>query len=220
MRSEWKMVAATTAFAGVHSLLATRRAKEAAARVAGVERRAAYYRLFYSAQSVVTFGALLAYGASLPRHEVYRVRGPAAAAMRAGQAAGAAYLLWSIRHADFAHFAGFASAAAARAGRPLPPEPEAQSPTSSPALRMTGPFRLSRHPMNAAQLAFFWLTPRMTSRRLAFNLLATAYSVAGSWLEDRRLASRYGPAFDAYRRDVPLLLPSTAGACSPSLMAS
>jgi protein-S-isoprenylcysteine O-methyltransferase Ste14 len=112
-----------------------------------------------------------------------------------------------MRHADFAHFTGLASAAAARDGRPLPPEPEAQSPTSAPSLRMTGPFRLSRHPMNAAQLAFFWLTPRMTSRRLAFNLLATAYSIGGSWLEDRRLATRYGPAFEAYRDEVPLLVP-------------
>jgi protein-S-isoprenylcysteine O-methyltransferase Ste14 len=212
MRTEWKMAAATVAFAGVHSLLATRRAKDAAARAVGTRARAGYYRLFYNAQSVATFGALLAYGASLPRETVYRVRGPAAALLRAGQGASLGYLGWGMLHVDFPHFAGFTSAAAARAGHPLPPEPEAQSPAPDDdgVLRMTGPFAQSRHPMNAAFLAFFWLTPAMTSRRLGFNVVTAAYALAGSWLEDRRLASRWGPAFDAYRREVPFFLPSAS----------
>lgn len=43
----WRLAAATALFLGVHSLLASRPAKEAAARLLGERCRNAFYRLSY-----------------------------------------------------------------------------------------------------------------------------------------------------------------------------
>src|SRR4051812_5328200 len=84
-RNTIKVAAATAAFGLVHSALASRRAKRAAARTFGERNRNGLYRVFYLAQSVVTFGMLAAYIRTLPNRELYRVRGPAAWLMHAGQ---------------------------------------------------------------------------------------------------------------------------------------
>ena len=93
MHTAWKIGLATAAFAVVHSALASDRAKRFAASAIGERRRDAGYRLFYVGQSVLTFGLLVAYGARLPSRTLYRVRGPAALALRAGQAAGLLHLV-------------------------------------------------------------------------------------------------------------------------------
>ena len=56
-------------------------------------------------------------------------------------------------------------------------------------------------------LPVLWATPHMTFRRLGFNLVATAYLAAGSFHEERRLARRYGEAYERYRRSAPFFVP-------------
>jgi hypothetical protein len=69
------MALATVAFALIHSALASRAAKRAAAAVAGERRAHAAYRLFYVGQSLLTFSLLLAYGRRLPAQTLYRRSG-------------------------------------------------------------------------------------------------------------------------------------------------
>ncbi len=76
-------------------------------------------------------------------------------------------------------------------------------------LRATGPHCHSRHPLNAAMPLVVWFNPRMTANLLAFNLVATAYLVVGSALEEARLRSAFGDQYEAYlRRGIPFYLPS------------
>ena len=69
-RSMIKVMAATAAFGLVHSALASRSTKRAAANRFGERNRNGLYRVFYLAQSAVTFGMLAAYIRRQPSKEV------------------------------------------------------------------------------------------------------------------------------------------------------
>ncbi|GIZ50262.1 methyltransferase family protein [Noviherbaspirillum aridicola] len=211
MHTAARTAIATLAFAVIHSALATRQAKRAAASLLGAERAAAAYRVFYVAQGLLSFGALAAYCASLPTRTVYRIRGPGALLMRAGQAAGALQLLSGLREIGFRRWAGIDRLQAWRRGLALPAAPAAQGPECGDdgMLLAGGPFRYSRHPLNFAGVPLFWLTPHMTTRRLAFSAVGSAYLMIGSLHEEARLREAYGGAYDAWLRSgVPFFWPA------------
>lgn len=211
MQTIVRMALATATFAVVHSALATRTAKRAAGTLVGETRRDAGYRVFYVGQSLLTFGALIAYAASLPKRTMYRITGPAALLLRSGQITGVLFLLSGLREVGFARWSGLRNLLAYRAGQPIPPGPVAQGPEMQDNGRLTvnGPFRWSRHPLNFAGIPIFWLTPHMTTRRFGFNVLSTIYFILGSMHEEVRLRDAYGSVwanrisradYDAYRK--------------------
>jgi hypothetical protein len=210
-RSVLKTAAAATAFAAVHSALASRPAKRAARRLLGDRAFDGLYRPLYVAQSVATTAALGAYVLGLPDRPLYRVRGPAAGLMRLGQLAGLGLMAWGTREVGLGRLTGARGLAAWAAGAEhVPPPVEAQGPAPGDdgAMRATGPFRLSRHPLNLAALPVLLLQPRMTANGLTLGALAAAYAVVGSRHEERRLRAAYGERYDAYQRSgVPFLLP-------------
>lgn len=105
-------------------------------------------------------------------------------------------------------------------GAPAHPVPVAQGPEldeETGQLRIRGPFTISRHPLNLAPLVPFWLTPHLTTRRLAFNLVGTAYLILGSFHEERRLGAVYGEEYSRYRASsVPFYLPGTRHPARPN----
>jgi methanethiol S-methyltransferase len=234
-----RVAAGTVAYGVVHSALASRQAKDAAARLLGRRQRNGLYRALYNGQAVVTFAVFLWYVARLPDRELYRASGRLALAMRLGQAAALVYAVAVARTVGLGGITGLAGLVAwvrSRAGvqtrpapeanlradarvaaRPgqergaaVPPEPEAQGPSlaADGRLRVAGPFRWSRHPLNFAPVPVFWLAPRMTLKRAVFSAVATAYLVLGSWHEEARLGRAYGEVYRAYRRSgVPFFVP-------------
>lgn len=196
---------ATAAFAVVHSLLASRAVKEGVARrLLGDRARAGWYRVFFNAQAVATFGALALLGRRLPDRELYDVRGPLRGVLRAGQLGGLLFGAWAAREVGLARMSGVPSLRAWwRGDAVVPPEPEAQGPAPDPRtgrLRTGGPFAVSRHPLNLMPLPVLWLQPRMTANLAAFNVVATFYLALGSRHEERRLRAAHGDAYEAYRR--------------------
>ena len=72
---------------------------------------------------------------------------------------------------------------------------------------MRGPYRYIRHPRYAFLLVLFWSTSRLTSDRLLFDLLWTAWVIAAVHWEERDLLAAFGEPYRQYQRAVPMLVP-------------
>lgn len=209
-----KIVVATIVYAAVHSLLASRAAKRFATSVVGEHNYRAFYRPFYVAQATVTTGALFLYMAGSNTPTLYRVRGLPALCVRSGQVLALCHLYAGLREVGLLRITGVDSMLLRMHGAAVPDAPVAQGPEADIAtgtLAAGGPFRWSRHPLNLSAVPLVWLTPKLTTGRLAFNLLATLYLVLGSWHEELRLHAAYGRKYSAYvRSGVPFFLPLPA----------
>jgi hypothetical protein len=199
-RSMLKVAAATAVFGLVHSALASRTAKRAAVRRFGERNRNGLYRVFYLAQSAVTFGMLAAYIRRQPSRELYRIEGPLAFLMHAVQAGALVYATSAAGQVGIRRIIGLESLERWLGDGPVPPEPPAQGPALDDEGKMhaAGPFAWSRHPLNFAPLPILWLWPRMTTSLLAFNTAATIYLMIGSLHEEARLKGAFGEDYDAY----------------------
>ncbi len=207
-----KTAAATAAYGLVHSVLADRATKEAVARWVGDARYRGLYRAFYQGQSVATLVGLVAYVRSLPDRELYHARGPAAWALRGGQAAALAAAAWAIAATGPGRFTGLGNLAAWASGSgEIPEAPEGHGPYPEPdgSLPVTGPFRHTRHPVHLAFPLVTWLQPRMTANLLAYNVVATVYFILGAAREEARLRDAVGRPYEEYQGSgVPFLIPS------------
>lgn len=205
-----KMAAATIGFALLHSVLASRQAKQAAGRLVGKPAVDEGYRLFYSVQAMLSFVALVGYGARLPSKTLYALSGPPAWILRGGQCLGLLHLYCAASQVGIARLIGWENLNARRTGRPALPGPLAQGPEldASRQLMTGGVYAWSRHPLNFSGIPIFWLTPRMTDKRLVFNLASTAYFILGSMHEAARLRAGYGDKYRDYERSgVPFYWP-------------
>jgi len=210
-RSMLKVAAATAVFGLVHSALASRSAKRAAASTFGERNRNGLYRVFYIAQSAITFGILANYIRRQPSRELYRVEGPLTLLMHAVQAGALVYATSAAGQVGFRRITGIESFLAWLGDGPVPPEPEAQGPAldDEGQQHAAGPFAWSRHPLNFAPLPVLWLWPHMTTSLLAFNTVATIYLVVGSLHEESRLREAFGDDYDAYLSSgIPFYVPA------------
>ena len=212
-RSMFKVMAATALYGLFHSAVASLAAKRGAARAFGPRHRNGLYRVFYILQSFVTFALLGAYAWRQPNRPLYRVRGPLAALMHAGQVVAVLYATWAARQVGLRRITGLQSFWAWLRGHQPPPEPEAQGPALDPEGRSNpvGPFAWSRHPLNFVPVPIFWLWPRMSTNLLAYNIAMTVYLMLGSIHEEARLRKTFGADYEAYQASgVPFYVPLPA----------
>jgi protein-S-isoprenylcysteine O-methyltransferase Ste14 len=195
----------------VHSVLASKQAKEFTRRVAGPRYRDGLYRSAYNAQSVVLLLWAARRFASLPDRDLYHVKPPLSWLFRASQAASLGVLLSGVRVMGMLNFAGMTPLWDFLTGRDVRSEPEAQGPPigSDKEIVRAGAFRFTRHPGNLGVLGVFLFLPRMTANRAVLTALVALYVVLGSLHEEYRLRAAYGDAYERYRSTVPFLIPSS-----------
>jgi hypothetical protein len=179
----------------VHSLLASKQAKDLARRVAG-----AHYR----------DGLADALVCAPARPGAIPGEAALVLALRAGQAASLGVLLSGVRVVGIPEFAGITPLWKLLTGKDISPEPEAQDPPigADGEVVKSGAFRFTRHLDNLGALGFFLFLPRMTANRAVLTGLVALYVVLGSLHEEHRLQAAYGTAYERYRRTVPFLTPS------------
>lgn len=196
-------------WAAIHSLLASKQAKDVVRRLGGSRYRDGLYRLVYNAQALITTAWAARYFVALPDRDLYRARPPVSWLLVAGQAASLGILFSGVRVIGVLDFAGLKPFRRFLTGADTRPEPEAQGPPIGGDGEMvrSGAFRFTRHPGNLAALGFFVLFPRMTVNRAVLAGLVFFYVVLGSMHEESRLRAAYGDAFERYRRKTPFLLP-------------
>jgi hypothetical protein len=204
-------------FAVVHSLLASRPAKDAVRRLAGDRVRDGVYRTAFTTHSGFWALWLLWRTWQLPDRVLVEVPPPWAWLLRAGQLAcvGVAFATGLI--IGIPQFNGWPQLAAFLRGQPPAPEPGAQGPPldRDGELRVAGPYRFTRHPANLALLLFL-LFPKITVRGLTVGVIAALYMVLGSIHEETRLRARYGAAYARYQGRAPFLLPGLPSWAPPT----
>ena len=70
-----------------------------------------------------------------------------------------------------------------------------------------GTYRWVRHPLYFFSLLMIWTQVSVTTDRLLFNGLWTAWIIIGTLLEERDLIASFGDAYRNYQRHVPMLIP-------------
>lgn len=196
-------------YGAIHSLLASRPAKDLVRRWTGTRAFHGLYRPFFIVQSVVTTLWALKKFSALPDRGLYQVPRPWSWGLRGVQAFAVALLLRALTVVGYGRLLGVPQVIDLLRGRQPQAVPEAQGPPPDAQGRpvASGPFRWVRHPDNLFFPLFLWAWPRMSVNRLTLALLCTGYAVVGSWHEDSRLRTAYGEAFIHYQRTTPLFLP-------------
>jgi protein-S-isoprenylcysteine O-methyltransferase Ste14 len=68
--------------------------------------------------------------------------------------------------------------------------------------KAAGPFAIVRHPIYLGWVLIVFATPVMTTSRLLFALISTAYLIAAIPLEERSLLETFGEKYRAYQREM------------------
>lgn len=192
--SFWLILLATFLYGAVHSILASFTAKRLAEGLFGesIER---VYRLAYNLFAALTLLPLLALSAWLPDHHLYQISSTWLPLTLALQALAILGLLVGVFHTGAGPFLGLSQLF------------KKNSSATPPSLMINGLYHWIRHPIYTFGLVFIWLIPRMTTNLLALNLGFTTYLLAGALLEERKLVTEFGDAYEQYRRQTPMLIP-------------
>jgi protein-S-isoprenylcysteine O-methyltransferase Ste14 len=191
--SFWIIIVYFVIWAGVHSFLASRKAKTWAKGVFGPGVRR-WYRFAFVAFAVLTLAPLAALMAFLSDRLVYSVASPWRWLMTTGQVVSFGFLIWSVMETRPMDFIGVSRLIGkTRKGKPK--------------LMESGLYGLVRHPMYFFSLLIMWLSPSMTVNRLTLYGLISLYFFVGTYHEEILLEGEFGQGYADYRKRVPRLIP-------------
>ena len=189
----WIIIVYFILWAGLHSVLASRKAKDWAGRRFGPSSRL-WYRFAFVVLATLTIAPLVVLLFLLSDRTVYSVASPWLWIMMTGQGVSFIFLVWSIMAAQPMAFIGITQ---------LVEGPHKEK----PKLTRGGLYGLVRHPMYLFSLLIMWLSPDMTVNRLALYLLMGLYFYIGSYHEEMLLETEFGKDYSVYRKQVPRLIP-------------
>lgn len=188
------IVVLCTAWATVHSLLASRLVKTRVRQRFGPQTDR-WYRAAYVAVTLLTLWPVVYLLIYLPSQLLYTVPGPWSWLMHAGQLLTVAVIVGSIwQVGGFRRFVGI--------------EQWQRNATPADTLQTVRFYRCIRHPMFLSAIILIWLTTTMTVTLFTGYFVATLYFVIATFIEEKKLIAVFGDSYRAYQRRVPRLIPS------------
>lgn len=184
-------------YGAIHSFLASHAAKRLAERTFGRAARR-FYRLGFVILALLTAPPLLLLPLLLPDRPLYSIPLPWAYFTLALQGLALLGLLATIRQTGTAAFLGLQQIT----------QPQPLISRAAPDQLVTvGFYRFVRHPIYSFSLILIWLMPVVTWNILALMFGLTLYTFIGVLFEERKLSAEFGTAYEAYRRNTPMVFP-------------
>ena len=180
-------------YGALHTLLASRAAKDFARRRLGPAGER-YYRLFFSLQAGITLLPAFFLAWRLPDAVIYRIPAPWNLLTLLLQILALAGLWVGVRQTGAMQFLGLDALITGNQA-------------DKARLVTDGLYRWVRHPLYTCGLLLLWLLPTMTWNLLALAAGLTVYILVGIYFEERKLLREFGPAYAEYRRRTPALVP-------------
>ncbi len=188
------IILGTGVYGLVHSLLATRQAKQLVESLWDREGMR-WYRMVYNVFAFITLLPLLALAIILPDRLIYALPSPLEGLVVIIQLLGAGVAFVAARQTGLWYLAGISQL---RQVDDTPPENYLQT---------GGLYRFVRHPIYTGALIFLWAAPQLTWNGLALRLGFTLYFILGGMAEEKRLVEEFGDEYRAYRMRTPMLIP-------------
>lgn len=190
----WWILIAGAIYGAIHSLTASVRLKQLAAKHFGDPGRR-YYRLVYVIISLITTPLYMSLILILPDTRLYRIPPPWVYLTLVIQLIALVGMALSFRGTGAISFLGLDSLFVKNA-----------LPTKS-SLMTGGFYKYSRHPIYFFSLVLLWLLPWMSWNLLSFAIGVTLYTLIGSRFEERKLVGEFGQTYIDYRKVTPWIIP-------------
>jgi protein-S-isoprenylcysteine O-methyltransferase Ste14 len=196
------------AFALCHSFMVMERTKRFFISLAGPDAVRVYYRLFFTIISALATAALVYSIARLPDKTLLVLPPAVKILFHAIQAVGIMFLALPLKHLDGLEFIGVRQVWRRLRGQASAGDIEG---LRGEGFITAGVYGVVRHPLYLGGFLVLTFGTRITVNALVFAALADIYFVVGALIEERRMTARHGEAYKAYRREVPMFVPSVRG---------
>lgn len=188
-----------TLFAVSHTFLASRKIKRRLAERLGP--KIAFYRLFYTASSIIIFAAVY-FIAPKPDVIVYDLQYPYDIITFALQVLSLIGLLWAAKPINMKEFIG-----TAQIERYLKGNYNSGDLDEKQELKIIGAFKYVRHPIYLFSILFLGLRPTMNLFYFIMFICLAIYFYIGSIYEEKKLAEMFGDEYVKYQNNVPRFIP-------------
>ncbi|MEM9775476.1 MAG: NnrU family protein [Chloroflexota bacterium] len=189
-------------FAVLHSITAAQWFKDRVVGLFGLGVYKGFYRLFYSAVSVLTLLPFVYFYFQLPDQPLYTIPFPWLWLFALVQMAGLLGLVLSVLQSGALAFVGISQLIDYMSGRDV-----GQGSGLGETLVVHGLYRYMRHPLYTFSMLLLWANPWMTRNNLILTILISAYFIIGSYIEENRLTSDFGESYSRYKGTVARFVP-------------
>lgn len=187
-------------FASSHSVLAAFDVKKRLTEKIGSQ--IAFYRLFYNISSILIFVAVY-YLSPKPNVIIYDLQFPFDLTILAVQILGIIGFFWAGSYVNLKEFLGITQIKRYYQGNYSIDDLDEYH-----ELVVTGPFKISRHPIYFFSIVLLVFRSTMDLFYLVFLICIILYFYIGSVYEEKSLEKRHGENYRAYKKQVPRLIPN------------
>ncbi|MDP3830994.1 MAG: isoprenylcysteine carboxylmethyltransferase family protein [Ignavibacteriaceae bacterium] len=161
-----------------------------------------YYRLMYNFLAIITF-LIFYFFSPKPDVIIFDLHYPFDMLILFPQFIGIAGLVWTLFHIDGKEFMGISQVMRLRNN-----SYDYSTLDEESHLRISGPYKISRHPIYFFSIIFLLFRPYMTLFYAISIFCFIVYFYIGSIFEERKLVARFGNSYIKYQNEVGRIIPS------------